>query len=153
MFNTIYYWDSSSDKGMIEFGIDDDFTTINSSIEKIRKVHDLYKKGYFVKDEIDNETFNLLMDHLTSSSYRHYLINRKPYIILKIKYEKLTEFEIKCIFEYIMSTNIYKDAVKHKDVILPIKLGWWSLKDIINKYKDIVKLGMDDYSYEGDHSW
>lgn len=152
MFNTIYYWDNSSNKCMIEFDLETDSDNIQS-VETIKKVHEFFKKGYVKKEEIDNKEFNLLIEHLTASAYRHYLINRKPFIILKIKYEKLSVFEIKCIFEYLMSTDIYKDAIKHKDIILPVKLGWWTLKDIISKYEKIVKLGMDDYSYCGDYDW
>lgn len=155
MFNSIFYWDNTFDNVMLDFDLEkQDTEEILGNITKLKKVHEVFKKGYLEKnDKIDSETFNLLQEHLIASAYRYYLIRRRPFILLQVKYNKLDEFEVKCIFEYLIHTNLYLNAVRHKDIIIPIKLGWWTLKDIIEKYKNTVKLGRSEYEYEGEYKW
>ncbi|MDD3474282.1 MAG: hypothetical protein PHP08_00080 [Candidatus Dojkabacteria bacterium] len=155
MFPNIFYWDNSISDIMIEFDLEENNTTnLNNKIEKLKTVHNIFKKGYLNKDDItDKETFNILQEYITAVAFRYSLIHRKPFILLNIKYNKLEAFEIKCIYEYVVHDPLYLQASKHKDPICYVKIGWWLLKDIIEKHKDMIKVGMSEYEYEGDHRW
>lgn len=155
MYSDIYYWDNTSNNVMIEIDLDKyNENNLNTTIDKLKQVNDIFKKGYVIKDEILNdEIFDLLQEHITASAYRYSLINKKPFILTSVKYELLDNFEIKCLFEHIIQTPTYLDAAKHKDVICYMKIGWWMLKDMIEKHKDNVRLGMADYNYECQASW
>lgn len=155
MFNSIYYWDCSSSKIMIESDIENyNPEEHKQKIDNLKKINEIFKKGYLNKDTLnDSKIFEQLKEYITLAAFRYSLIKRKPFILLQIKYKKLDEFEIKCIFEYIIHTDLYLNASKHKDPIAFVKLGWWTLKDIINKYKPIVEKGNSEYDFEGDYQW
>ncbi len=155
----IYYWDSSSNNIMVEFdmsnGISQNIEQFTKTMQKLETAHDIFAKGYLDRSDtsVSPETYKLLLEYITHSAIRYFIINRKPFILLQVGYKRLNEFEVKCVFEYITHTSLYLHAAQYNDPVVFIKLGWWELKDIINKYKDMIKFGMSDYQYRGDVKW
>ncbi len=151
-----FYWDGSVPNIVIETSTEiKNYDDLTFQIIDLQKAKSLFEKGFINKTDIqrDKESYTQLKKYITSAALSYYINHRKPFILLNIRSQPLNEFQIKCIFEYIINTDIYTVASKFKDPICFVRLGWWQLNDIINKYKDVVRLGRTEYDYTADNKW